>query len=64
MYNVSEIEIYANWILDEIKKARSKHKKADMRFIKSLGKSIGVLAEQQEMCFEHNKIPICGVSQF
>lgn len=63
MYDYNAIETYASWILDEIKKARSKHKKADMRFIKSWGKSIGVLAEQ-EMCFEHNKIPICGVSQF
>lgn len=64
MYNYNSIETFASWILDEIKKARSKHKKADMRFIKSLGKSIGVLAEQQEMCFEHNKIPTHGVSQF
>ena len=63
MYDYNAIETYASWILDEIKKARCKHKKADMRFIKSWGKSIGVLAEQ-EMCFEHNKIPICGVSQF
>lgn len=63
MYDYNAIETYASWILDEIKKARSKHKKADMRFIKSWGKSIGVLAEQ-EMCFEHNKIPNCGVSQF
>ena len=63
MYNYNSIETFASCILDEIKKARSKHKKADMRFIKSLGKSIGVLAEQ-EMCFEHNKIPTHGVSQF
>ena len=63
MYDYNAIETYASWILDEIKKARSKHKKADMRFIKSWGKSIGVLAEQ-EMCSEHNKMPICGVSQF
>ena len=63
MYDYNAIETYASWILDEIKKARRKHKKADMRFIRSWGKSIEVLAEQ-EMCFEHKKIPICGVSQF
>ena len=63
MYNVSEIEIYANWILDDIKTARKNHKKINMKRLKSFGKNIMDWAEQ-EMCFEHNKIPICGVSQF
>ena len=63
MYDYNAIETYASWILDEIKKARRKHKKADMSFIRSWGKTIEVLAEQ-EMCLEHKKIPICGVSQF
>lgn len=63
MYNVSVIEIYAKWILDDITTARKNHKKINMKRIKSFGKRIMEYAEQ-EMCFEHNKIPICGVSQF
>ena len=63
MYNVSDIEIYAKWILDDIKTARKNHKRINMKRIKSFGKRIMEYA-QQEMCFEHNKIPICGVSQF
>ena len=63
MYNYNEIETYASWILDEIKKARSKHKKADMGRIKFFSNQIKVWAEQN-LCFEHNKIPVCGVSQF
>ncbi len=63
MYDYNSIEDFASWILDEIKNARSKHKKANMRVIRSLGKSIEVLAEQ-EMCIEHSKNPTHGVSQF
>ena len=63
MYNVSEIEIYANCILDEINSARKNHKKINMKRLKSFGERIMDWAEQ-EMCFENNKIPICGVSQF
>ena len=63
MYNVSDIEIYAKWILDDITTARKNHKKINMKRIKSFGQRIMEYAEQ-EMCFEHNKIPICGVSQF
>ena len=63
MYNVSDIEIYAKWILDDITTARKNHKRINMKRIKSFGERIMEYAEQ-EMCFEHNKIPICGVSQF
>ena len=63
MYNVSDIEIYAKWILDDITTARKNHKKINMKRIKSIGERIMEYA-RQEMCFEHNKIPICGVSQF
>ena len=63
MYNVSDIEIYANLILDDIKTARKNHKKINMKRIKTFGERIMEYAEQ-EMCFEHNKIPICGISQF
>ena len=63
MYNVSDIETYAKWILDDITTARKNHKKINMKRIKSFGERIMEYAEQ-EMCFEHNKIPICGVSQF
>ena len=63
MRNVSDIEIYAKWILDDIKTARKNHKKINMKRIKTFGERIMEYAEQ-EMCFEHNKIPIFGVSQF
>ena len=63
MYNVSDIEIYAKWILDDITTARKNHKKINMKRLKSFGERIMEYAKQ-EMCFEHNKIPICGVSQF
>ena len=36
MYNVSEIEMYANWILDDIKTARKNHKKINMKRLVSV----------------------------
>ena len=44
MYNVSEIEMYANWILDDIKTARRNHKKINMKRLKSFGEHIMDLA--------------------
>ena len=63
MYDVSLIEMYANLILDDINTARKNHKKINMKRLKAFGENIADWAEQ-EMCFENNKIPICGVSQF
>ena len=40
MYNVSVIEMYANWILDDIKTARKNHKKVNMKSLKSYGEHI------------------------
>lgn len=34
MYNIIDIETYASWILDAIKKAKKNHKKVDMNKIK------------------------------
>ena len=62
MYNVSEIEIYANWILDEIKTARNNHKKINMKRLKSFGEHIMDWAEQ-EMNLKDKKITMCDVSQ-
>ena len=63
MYNVSEIEIYANWILDEINTARKNHKKINMKRLKAFGENIADWAKQ-EINLKDKKIPICGVSQF
>lgn len=63
MYNYNEIETYASWILEEIKKSKKNHKKANMTKIRSWGTYIGNWAEQN-LCFEHNKIPVCGINQF
>ena len=63
MYNVSDIEIYAKWILDDIKTARKNHKKINMKRLKAFGESIAEWAKQ-EMKLKDKKIPICDVSQF
>ena len=63
MYNVSVIEMYANWILDDIKTARKNHKKVNMKSLKSYGEHIIDWAKQ-EMNLKDKKIPMCDVSQY
>lgn len=54
MYNYNEIETYASWIIDEIKKSKKNHKKADMKKIKFWGRQIKDWAEQN-IVFDEGK---------
>ena len=62
MYNVSEIEMYANWFLDDIRTVRKNNKKINMKRLKAFGKSIADWAKQ-EMNLKDKKTPLFGVSQ-
>ena len=54
MYNIIDIETYASWILDAIKKAKKNHKKVDMNKIKFWSSRITDFATQK-IAFDEGK---------